>query len=108
MTYAVDGCALLDGAACPEEAKSLLQWLASLDFARSRMEQKPCYRPACPELRELNKLLDLDSIKLLQCSVPWKSQNRLRLIDRWTSEVARSDQLEDSQNKVRRASVLHK
>lgn len=108
VTYAVDGCALLDGAASPEEAKYLLQWLASQDFARSRMEQKPCYLPARPELRELNKLLDLNSIRLLQCSVPWKSQNRLRLIDRWTSEVARSDQLKDSQDTVRSASVLQK
>lgn len=108
VTYAVDGCALLGGAPHPEEAKYLLRWLASPDFARRRMEQKPCYLPARLELRKLNKLLDLNTVRLLQCSVPWKSQNRSRLIDRWTSEVAGENRLKSSRSTVQNALVLHK
>ena len=85
--YEVAAMSILKGAANPDEAKKLADWITSVEGQTALTEAKTYFLPVRSDVSAGEGVPSLDSIELISYDPVFASENRQRLVDRWAEEV---------------------
>jgi iron(III) transport system substrate-binding protein len=85
--YEVAAMSILKGAKNLDEAKALVDWMTSQAGQQAMVEAKTYFLPVRGDVSAGEGVPSLDQIKLIAYDPAYASENRQRLVDRWTDDV---------------------
>lgn len=85
--YEVAAMSILNGAQNLDDAKKLVDWMTSKDGQQAVVDAKTYFLPIRGDVTAGEGVPSLDDIKLIPYDPAYASENRQRLVDRWTDDV---------------------
>lgn len=85
--YEVAAMSILKGAKNLDDSKKLVDWMTSKEGQQAMVDAKTYFLPVRGDVNAGKGVPSLDEIKLISYDPTYASENRQRLVDRWTDEV---------------------